>query len=63
MIYEGENVDNLLSLERKIELFQEVLRHIRENSVHRLNLKPFSAIFIEDHEMQDIISKLSKYQK
>lgn len=30
VIYEGEHVDNLVSLDRKIELFQDVLRHIRE---------------------------------
>jgi len=50
VIYEGEHADNLVSLDRKIELFQEVLRHIREKSVHRMNLKPFSIIFEGDPE-------------
>lgn len=63
VIYEGDSVDNIISLDRKIELYQEVLRHIRENSVHRMNLKPFNIIFIDDQETKDIANKLSEYQK
>lgn len=50
VIYEGTEVDNLLSLDRKIELYQEILRHIREKSVHRMHLKQFRSVFENDPE-------------
>ena len=50
VIYEGEHVDNLVSLDRKIELFNDILRHIREKSLHKLHLKPFKVIFSDDEE-------------
>ena len=50
VIYEGTEADNLISLDRKIELYQEVLRHIREKSVHRMHLRQFRIVFSNDPE-------------
>lgn len=50
VIYEGPKVDNLVSLDRKIELFQEILRHIREKSMHKIHLKPLRLVFQDDEE-------------
>ena len=50
MIYEGTTADNLISLNRKIELFQEILRHIREKSLHKIRLKQFRVVFEGDEE-------------
>jgi len=50
VIYEGATADNLVSLNRKIELFQEMLRHIRERSLHRIHLNQFKNVFQDDEE-------------
>jgi hypothetical protein len=63
VIYEGENVDNITSLKRKIELFDEILRHVREKSLHRIHLKIIKSVFADDEETLGIADKLSEYQE
>lgn len=63
VIFEGTTVDNTISLKRKIELFDEILRHIREKSLHKIHLKSIKSVFIDDEETLAIADKLIEYQK
>lgn len=72
VIYEDNKIDNLATLETKIDLYQEILRHIREKSVHKMHFRQFRSVFSEDPEalgkccliaFEDLANKLAVYQK
>lgn len=60
--YQGEEHDDLEILRHKVKVLEDILRHIREKSVHKIMIKPIKEAFEDDPEIIAYAIKLREYQ-